>query len=251
MNKKLLIALLCAYVTVAFAQRGANAEYWNTFHYKAKDGMEKQFIEAAAKKTQKFNSSRDNLIVTYQITTGSQAGVYERIMPWQSSASYDLDVSKELSYWDKNVAPYAAPVGGQQVWQRMKWADVNIEEGRAPYKYLSKTTYIVKHTHRGHFSRFIARTGKIMEKRWPDQARILLRLHSGGQRNMFVSYVGFDTYEDPNKEPEASFEDMYNEMFGWGTFTTDLELYEASIEMIVGEQRETLSLVEALLPKMD
>ena len=251
MNKQLMTALLCAMMSVAYAQRGANAEYWNTFHYKAKDGMEKKFLAAAAKKTQKFNATRDNLIVTYQISTGNQAGVYERIMPWQSSARFDRDASKELEYWATNVAPYASPVGGQQVWQRMKWADVNIQEGRAPYKYLSKTTYIVKHTHRGHFSRFISRTGKVMETRWPDQGRVLLRLHSGGQRNMFVSYVGFDTYENPNKEPEASFEDQYNEMFGWGTFETDLELYEASIEMIVGEQRETLTLVEALLPKMN
>lgn len=250
MKHYLFTAILCTCSIVAFAQRGANAEYWNTFHYKAKEGKEKQFLDAAAKKTQKFNATPDNLIVTYRITTGSQAGVYERIMPWLSSEDYDRDASKELAYWAENVAPYATPVGGQQVWQRLKWADVNIQEGRGPYKYLGKTTYIVKHTHRDHFSRFISRVGKIMEKRWPDQARVVFRLHSGGQRNMYVSYVGFDTYKSNNPEMETTWEEDYNEMFGWGTWDTDLELYEQSIEMIVGEQRETLKLVEELMPSM-
>lgn len=109
MNKFMLTVFLCAFAMVSHAQRGANAEYWNTFHYKAKEGKEKQFLDAAAKKTQKFNATQDNLIVTYRIVTGNQAGVFERIMPWQSSEDYDRDASKELAYWPKMSRPMLRP----------------------------------------------------------------------------------------------------------------------------------------------
>ena len=102
MKKLLLFTLLSAFAFTAFAQRNAKVEYWNTFHYKAKDGMEQEFLKAAAIKTKKFNSDSTNLIVTYRITTGDKSGVYERIMPFQTSKSYDRDASKEGKYWNDN-----------------------------------------------------------------------------------------------------------------------------------------------------
>ena len=98
MKKLLLFTLLSAFTLSTFAQRNAKAEYWNTFHYKAKEGMEQKFLKAAGIKTKKFNSDPTNLIVTYRITTGDKAGVYERIMPFQTSKSFDRDASKELKY---------------------------------------------------------------------------------------------------------------------------------------------------------
>ena len=53
MKKLLLFTLLSAFTFTTFAQRNAKVEYWNTFHYKAKDGMEQKFLKAAAIKTKK------------------------------------------------------------------------------------------------------------------------------------------------------------------------------------------------------
>ena len=248
MKKLLLFTLLSAFTFTTFAQRNAKAEYWNTFHYKAKDGMEQKFLKAAAIKTKKFNSDPTNLIVTYRVTTGDKAGVYERIMPFQTAKSYDLDTSKESKYWEDNVSPFADPDGGKQVWQRMKWADVNIDPKAPPYKHLSRTIFIIKPTHRNHYSRWTERIGKVFAKRMPDASRIVMRLHSGGQRNMYVSYMGYNTFENNNPELETTWEEDYNEMFGWDTWTTDLALFNESKEMIFGEQRVSLELVEELLP---
>ena len=33
-----------------------------------------------------------------------------------------LTVLHELEYWEKNVSPYADPVGGQQRWMWEEWA---------------------------------------------------------------------------------------------------------------------------------
>ena len=248
MKKLLLFTLLSAFAFTAFAQRNAKVEYWNTFHYKAKDGMEQEFLKAAAIKTKKFNSDSTNLIVTYRITTGDKSGVYERIMPFQTSKSYDRDASKEGKYWNDNVSPYAKPDGGKQVWERLEWADVNVKPNDPPYKHLSKTTFIIKPTHRNHFGRWVERIGKVFAKRMPDASRIVMKLHSGGQRNMYVSYIGFNEFENNNPELETTWEEDYNEMFGWDTWAKDLKLYNESKEMIFGEQRVSLKLVEELLP---
>ena len=248
MKKLLLFTLLSAFTLSTFAQRNAKAEYWNTFHYKAKDGMEQKFLKAAGIKTKKFNSDPTNLIVTYRITTGDKAGVYERIMPFQTSKSFDRDASKELKYWKDNVSPYANPDGGKQVWVRLKWADVNVDPNDPPYKHLSKTTFMVKPTYINHFGRWMERIGKVFAKRMPDASRIVLRLQSGGQRNMYVSYIGFNTFENNNPELDSTWEEDYDEMFGWDTWATDLKLYNESKEMIFGEQRINLELVEELLP---
>ena len=71
-----------------------NWEYWNTWTYKPKSNMISKFEEAASKKTKKFNTSNDNLIVTYKIVTGQNNGTYLRIQPFQKSKDYDKDSQK-------------------------------------------------------------------------------------------------------------------------------------------------------------
>jgi hypothetical protein len=103
-------------------------------------------------------------------------------MPFKNSKRYDIDASEELKYWADNVAPYANPLRGQQIWERQKWADVNIDPNNLPFKHLLKTIFIVKPTHQNHFGRFIARIGEVMAKRMPDAGRLVLRLFSRGQK---------------------------------------------------------------------
>ncbi|OUW35393.1 MAG: hypothetical protein CBD39_00640 [Flavobacteriaceae bacterium TMED179] len=246
--KNTLLLLFAIILSSTYGQRDPDAEYWNTFHYKAKAGMENKFIQSAAKKTRKFNSSPDNLIVTYKVTTGQNAGTYERIMPFQTSEGYDRDASDELKYWADNVMPYAESIGGQQIWKRESWADVNVDESTPPFKYLIKNIYVVKQTHIEYFARWAERIGKVMENRRPNSSRIMLSLVSGGRGNTFVSYVAFNRFNDTNPDFDSSWEDDYNEMFGWETFKADRRAFRESLEMIIGHQRESLELVEALLP---
>ena len=109
--KNFLIITLALFSLNAFSQTRENWEYWNTWVYKPKAGMIEQFEKAAGKKTEKFNSSKDNLIVTFKVVTGANSGQYVRMMPWQSLADYDRDRSEELKYWQENVAKYADAIG--------------------------------------------------------------------------------------------------------------------------------------------
>jgi len=74
MKNLLLIALLVS--ASIYGQRNDNAEYWNTWEYTAKDGMQQKFEEAAAKKTALFNKTPETAITTYKIVTGPDSGTY-------------------------------------------------------------------------------------------------------------------------------------------------------------------------------
>ena len=143
--KNFLIITLTFFSLNAFSQHlFQDSEYWNTWVYKPKAGMTEQFEKSVGKKTKKFNSSKDNTIITFKVVTGANNGQYVRMMPWQSSADYDKDKSEELKYWQENVAEYADAIGGPQRWARMKWGDMNIKESDGPSKYLHQADFPCK-----------------------------------------------------------------------------------------------------------
>ena len=80
--KKFLIITLTFFSLNAFSQHlFQDSEYWNTWVYKTKVGMTEQFEKAVGKKTKKFNSSKDNTIITFKVVTGANNGQYLRMMP--------------------------------------------------------------------------------------------------------------------------------------------------------------------------
>ena len=130
-----------------------------------------------------------------------------------------------------------------QIWERQKWADVNVDESSPPYKHLIKNIYVVKQTHVEYFGRWAERIGKIMKKRRPDSSRIVLSLVSGGRPNTFVSYVGFNKFKHSNPEFDSSWEEDYNEMFGWRSLPWDSMKADTAIRDYGGEIIETLEFI--------
>jgi hypothetical protein len=96
-----------------------------------------------------------------------------------------------------------------------------------------------------HFRRFMSRVTEIMTLREMDVNVLLFRLQSGGNRNQFVRVVGFSSYERVMKSSETTWEDDYNKLFGWGSWSEDISNLDASIEMY-GENTETLQLMPQL-----
>ena len=94
-----------------------------------------------------------------------------------------------------------------------------------------------------HFRRAMNRVVKVAEKRGWEDSRSLFRVVSGGNRNQFVLVEGFDTYKRADRpEIETTFEEDYNELFGWGSLDEDWNNYDASLEYW-GEQVDMLKLV--------
>ncbi len=244
MKKLLLFSMALLISASIYGQRNDNSDYWNTWEYTAKEGMVKDFEDAAAKKTAMFNTTDKTAILTYRITTGSNSGTYVRVESQKSPADYDLDRSAEGKYWNENVAKYVAKNSGQVRWQRLNNGSMNYEPGSAPSKHVTRTTFNVKADKILHFRRFMNRLAKVGEKRGWTASRLLFRLVSGGNRNQFILAVGFDTFEreDNGVEQENTFEEDYNELFGWGSLDEDSQNFDASLEYW-GELRETLVLV--------
>lgn len=246
MKKQVLIILTFCLSTVVFGQRNSNQEYWNTWRYTPKTDMVQKFESAVALKTKTFNSSPELGIFTYKVITGPNTGVYERVEANKKPADYDMDRSVEGAYWDKNVAKYIGKEEGQKRWTRLKNGSYNFDpESSTPSKYITRTVYDVKADKIMHFRRFMSRVTEIMTLREMDINVLLFRLQSGGNRNQFVRVVGFSSYERVMKSSETTWEDDYNKLFGWGSWSEDISNLDASIEMY-GENTETLQLMPQL-----
>ena len=234
------------YILLAFlitfsvqSQRNSESTYMSTFAYKAKDGMVDKFEKAVAKKTKMFNSEEGDIILTYKVLTGNNAGVYERYLVNQKASSYDLDRSDELEYWAKNVAPYGDPVGGQQRWQLAE--PLNLGEGSK--KYINKRIFVMKNGMTDHVFKYLWRQGKVVEKRNPDAVRRVFRLVSGGDTQILAVFSLFDSYPWPG-DSETSYQEDYDEMFGWKQEEMDYKNMMKSLRDWGGAQRYTLERVD-------
>ena len=120
-----------------------------------------------------------------------------------------------------------------------------IQKQELPSKYITRTVFDVKADKILHFRRFMSRITEILTLRELDVNVLLFRLESGGNRNQFVRVVGFSSYERLMKSSETTWEEDYNKLFGWGSWSEDISNLDASIEMY-GENAETLQLMPQL-----
>jgi len=250
--KNLFMGLALLFCVSLFAQRNANNDYWNSFRYTPKEGMVKDFESAVAKKMQMFNNTAETGMITYKIITGRNSGTYERVESMKYPKDYDMDRSAEAAYWDKNVSKFVESKSGQMRWDRINNATLNwdSENPGSPSKYLERTTYDVKPGGILHFRRFVYRVTQTLEKRGFKDRRLMFRCMSGGSDNMFVLVRGWDKYQDMVwDEQENSFQEDYDDLFGWGSFREDQKNFDNSLENW-GERTETMELVPSLTAGM-
>ena len=85
------------FTLIISAQNGP--EIWMSYELKPKKGMEDKFIQAAAKKMKKYNSTAENAMFTFEIMDGENQGMYSRVVGWKdwSYMNSQEDRSEELS----------------------------------------------------------------------------------------------------------------------------------------------------------
>ncbi|MEH6538236.1 MAG: hypothetical protein V7719_17700 [Psychroserpens sp.] len=250
--KNLLIGLALIFCASLSAQRNAENDYWNSWRYTPKQGMTTEFEKAVAKKMQMFNNSAETGMITYKIITGRNSGTYERVESMKYPKDYDMDRTAEGDYWQKNVSKFVEKTSGQMRWDRINNATLNWdpENPGTPSKYLKRTTFDVKPSGTTHFRRFISRITKTMKKREFKDKQLMFRCISGGSDNMYIMVRGWDRYQDqPWSESDNTFEEDYNEQFGWGTFEEDRNNFNNSLESW-GEMTESMELVPSLTTGM-
>jgi hypothetical protein len=250
--KNFILGLALIFCASSYAQRDAENDYWNSWRYTPKQGMTVEFEAAVAKKMQMFNTSTEKGMVTYRIVTGRDSGTYERVESMKYPKDYDMDRTAEGQYWQKNVSKFVEKTSGQIRWDRINNATLNWdpENPGTPSKFIERTTFDVKPGKIMHFRRFIYRITKTMEKRGYKDSQLMFRCVSGGSDNMFVLIRGWNKYQDqPWSEHDKTFEEDYNEQFGWGSLKEDSQNFDDSLESW-GEMTETMELVPSLTTGM-
>ena len=227
MKTKIFMLVALFATTISFSQTNNNANYINTFMYKAKPGMVEKFEKAAAKKTKMYNGD-NNPMLTYKVLTGNNAGAYRRYNVNQSISDYNQDASDEQEYWNKNVMPYGEVVYSQTRWQRYSWGNQG-DQTRSPYKFITETFYTVKPGHVSKFNTFQARVGQVFTEAYPSEGRAVVRLVSGGNRYLFIVFNGFDDYGNES-QIDSNFQDRYNSMFGINQWDVDLDDFLSSLD---------------------
>ena len=245
MKRILTLLFILLLALPGFSQTNPNWEYYRTMRWKAKSGQADDFKKAAAKKTQMFNNSPENAIVTYQMMTGPDQGMFERVQVARTLDNlYNADNTKELEYWAKNVTQFAENPEGGKIWWRIKGWSANWEEGGTPSKYMDVQIITIKTANTSDFRRYMTRRMEIIKENSTRKIAVF-KISSGSQLGEFRIITFFD---DPMKamgewkSEDFDFEDAYNEKYGFNAYMTDRDLYTKAFE-IYGNLVETHKLV--------
>ena len=89
-------------------------------------------------------------------------------------------------------------------------------------------------------ARSIYRSGKVLEKRNPNAFRRVFSPISGADLNIMVVFSGFDEFGSGWGNSETTWEQDYNEMFGWRSLRYNQIRGDAAIRDYGGQIVETL-----------
>ena len=226
MKKVISLFLSLSFVLVSIAQSNPDAEYWVTYQYTPKKGMTSKFENAVREKTKLYNKA-DNPVFTAIVTTGelSENGRYERVMPRRDIDWFIKDRSAEGNYWINNVDKYIQQGEGPYVWMRAKNLSINFDEP-SPTKYLRVLTRVIKNGNNMDFWRYLGRYSAVLKKTRPDIKWAVFRLDSGGNANTIRIVTAYNDMKNPQGETKGGeTQEVYNEMFGPGSWEDDFQKY--------------------------
>jgi hypothetical protein len=229
--KKTLILLLVPFF--AFAQTNSDREYWQTNKWTAKKGMNTEFEAGVAKKTGKFNNTKENSFATYQIITGTDQGKYMRVMGNRNAAAFDIEDASEMAFWNKFVMPYTEKNDGNIRWWRMKGVGQNWDNDMPPARFIKMTTYTIKRGQTADFFRFWRNNTKLQKELGYSGVSGLFMLESGGQAFQVLEIQPYNSHLEGRgdfKNPDVDYVAEYNKMFGWRSHSNDKNAFDVSIE---------------------
>ena len=140
-----------------------------------KEGMRDEFIDAAAKKTRRFNSKEGSpRFFTWEITDGPRQGQFVRGQSGTTWSDFDNPTpQKELDYWIENVRPYIEKQDNMQTWVTLTDISYNGRGDNTPPNFGRMWFYNINP---GMNSRMIENARKIKEVHEAKKTNLLKRI---------------------------------------------------------------------------
>ncbi|MDG2341764.1 MAG: hypothetical protein P8L24_01685 [Cytophagales bacterium] len=231
MKKTILFLSFFLFVNFCFSQQRV---VWLTYHDPV-DGKSQELSNAIKDKTQKFNQEENGTqLYTYQIMAGPRQGQFLRVGLGPTWADFDnnSNMSKEMDYWRNNVMPYIKSNSGREYFVSADEAsyDVSIPG--------SKTMGFVLHYNvaagkADHFWKVRRNVVKAIKESGEDISLAVWSSVAGGPLNhVIVTFAQKDFEDFGNANGKwANVSKKYDEMYGSGSWKTDWDLFNESLEM--------------------
>ena len=231
MKKTILFLSFFLFVNFCFSQQRVA---WLTYHDPV-DGKSQELSNAIKDKTQKFNQDENGMqLYTYQIMAGPRQGQFLRVGLGPTWADFDnnSNMSKELDYWRDNVMPYIKSNSGREYFVSADEAsyDVSIPG--------SKTMGFVLHYNiaagkGNHFWKVRRNVVKAIKESGEDISLGVWSSVAGGPLNHVIVTFGQKDFQDFGNASGkwANVSKKYDEMYGSGSWKTDWDLFNESLEM--------------------
>ena len=194
-----------------------------------KDGMRDEFIDAAAKKTRRFNSKEGSpRFFTWEITDGPRQGQFVRGQSGTTWSDFDSPpAQKGRDYWMKNVNPYIEKQGNMQTWRYVPDLSYNGRGDNAPPVNFARQRFSqVKPGMWGKYMELRRKIKEVHEAKKTDAYFNTFSLVSGGSRDMWLNSTGFYEWADLER---TGFVTMYEEVHGKGSWNEFSQLVEETM----------------------
>ena len=226
MNKILITIVLLFIGFVSFGQV-AQSRYITI-----KDGKSNEFLAAAEKKTQLYNSKEGQTrFYTFRITTGSRTGDLFRARVEDSIKYFDNTNPKELEYWMNNVAEYQSS-SNNQIWWKANNASYSATNESKPQ--IRTIIYTVKSGSGNDFWRFRNRVKIAVEESEADIIMSVWNCFSGCDGNVVRVSFSHSNHDELYKDNNIEWPKVvakYNELYGNGSYEEDISDLDSSLEM--------------------
>ena len=194
-----------------------------------KDGMSDEFIEAAGKKTRRFNSKEGSRrFFTWEIMDGPRQGQFVRGQAGTTWSDFDSPPpQKQLDYWMKNVNPYIKEQGNMETWRYDSELSYNGRGENAPPSNFARQRFShVKPGMWGKYMELRRNIKEVHEAKKTDALFNVFSLVSGGSRDTWLNSTGFYEWADLER---TGFVTMYEEVHGKGSWNEFSQLVEETM----------------------